>query len=482
MSETISEYINMTWVYWGLIIAYGITILSIIGVVISENRNPVKSLAWVTVLLVVPIIGLILYILFGRSIKNKRFISKRNRRKLKKHEPARPFDPRTSGLKSGNGQLIKLGQSLVGAPYYEGNSARIFEDGREKFDTLFADIRNASRFIYLQYYIFEDDRIGNELANLLIEKASQGIDVKIIYDHVGSFKTKRRFFRRMREAGIGAHPFFKVTFPFFGTRINWRNHRKICLIDGRIGYIGGMNIADRYIDGGSFNVWRDLHLRVTGPILRSLAHSFATDWNFMGCPIPEGTIPEIEHVPNTQNLGMQLVTSGPTGQWSNIELVFLKAIGNAKQSIYIQTPYFMPTEALLRALQAAALSKIDVRIIIPRKTDSTVLRYASYSYIQECLRSGIKFYLYEKGMLHSKAIIIDDEFSTVGSTNFDFRSFEHNFESNLFIYSHEFNQRLTQRFMTDLEDSIRVLPYYWKHRPRQQKAVESFMRLFAPIL
>lgn len=474
---------GISWIYWGLVVIYAVTILSIIAIVVSENRNPVKSLAWVTVLLVVPAIGLLLYFLFGRSLRNKRFITRSNRRKLKKHEPARPFIPAHHvSLSDSSCQQIKLGQSLVGAPFYNNNTAEIFDNGTDKFAALKEDIRNARHYIYLQYYIFENDNIGSEIADMLIEKASEGIEIKVIYDHVGSFKTRKRFFKRMRRAGIEAYPFFKVKFPFFGSRINWRNHRKIVIIDGVTGYIGGMNIADRYITGGKFSSWRDIHLRVRGPIVRSLNHSFATDWNFMGRPVPDGkalgNIPES----NLPKVGAQLVTSGPTGQWSNVGLLFLKAIGNAQKSIYIQTPYFLPTEGLLKALQAAALSKIDVRVMIPRRSDSDMLRFASASYIGECLRSGIKIYLYDKGMLHSKMVIVDDEFVTIGSTNFDFRSFEHNFESNLFIYSREFNEQAKKQFLSDQADSIRVLPYDWKKRPLILKAIESVTRLFSPIL
>lgn len=475
-------HLSLSWIYWVLVVAYVISIFSVIGVILSENRNPVKSLAWVTVLLVVPALGLVLYFLFGRSLRNKRFISRRNRRKLKKHEPAKSFNPAKSHLDQASCQQIKLGQSLVSAPYYDGNQAVMFNNGIDKFDALIKDIKSAKQFIYIQYYIIDDDTTGNLLADTLISKAAQGVEIKIIYDHVGSFKTHRRFFNRLRKAGIEAYPFFKVRFPFFGSRINWRNHRKICIIDGKIGYLGGMNIADRYLTGGKFPFWRDLHLRVTGPILRSLIHSFDTDWTFMGRNIPDGTAQHVSPDPTMPVLGMQLITSGPTNHWSNVGLVFLKAIGNAKRCIYIQTPYFLPTEGLLRALQAAALSKIDVRIILPRYPDSNMLRYASASYIAECLRAGIKIYLYEKGMLHSKMLIVDDEFVTIGSTNFDFRSFEHNFESNLFIYSKEFNQQASDQFFLDLNDSTRVLPYDWKRRPRMQKALESFTRLFSPIL
>ncbi len=481
MTETLTHYLNNAWVYWTLTTLYVLTILSTVGVVISENRNPVKSLAWVTVLLVVPIVGLALYILFGRSIKNKRLISKRNRRKLKRHETARAFDPSRHNLSDESVQQIKLGQSLMSSPYYDGNSVELFNNGTDKFERLLADIASARKFIYLQYYILLDDKIGSRIADALIERARAGVRIKIIYDHVGSIKTSRKYFRRLAEAGIEVYPFFKVTFPFLGSRINWRNHRKIVIIDSKIGYIGGMNIADRYVDGGESGVWRDAHLRISGPILRSLNHAFAYDWNLMGRPVPDEFNPaEIETSPD--NVGMQLVTAGPNGQWSNIALIFLKAIGNAKRRVYLQTPYFLPTEGLLRALQAAALSKIDVRIMIPRHPDSMLLRYASRSYVKECLQAGIKIYFYEKGMLHSKLLIVDDEFTTVGSTNFDFRSFEHNFESNLFVYSKEFNAILTEQFLRDQNDSTRILPYDWANRPLPSKIKESLMRPLAPIL
>lgn len=482
MGETFSEYLNLNWVYWTLTAVYVVTILSIVGVVISENRNPVKSLAWVTVLLVVPFFGIVLYILFGRSIKNKRFITKRNRRKLKRHESAKAFNPASHKLTEGSAQQIKLGQSLMSSPYYSGNSVELFNNGSDKFKALIKDIRQSRHYIYLQYYIFMDDAIGNQVAEALIKKAKEGVKVKVIYDHVGSIKTSNKFFKRMTDAGIEIYPFFKVHFPFLGSRINWRNHRKIVIIDGKVGYIGGMNIADRYIDGGkSYAYWRDAHLRVAGPILKSLNHSFATDWNLVGQPVPEEYSAE-EITETADNIGMQMVTSGPNNQWSNIALMLLKAVGNANKRIYLQTPYFLPTEGLLRALQAAALSKIDVRIMMPAEPDSVLLRYASRSYIKECLQAGIKFYLYKKGMLHSKLMIVDDEFVTVGSANFDFRSFEHNFEGNLFIYSKDFNERLTEQFLADQADSERVLPYEWAHRPFWSKTKESIMRPLAPIL
>ena len=471
----------MAWVWWILNILYALTILGIIAVVVSENRNPVKSLAWVTVLLVVPVVGLVLYIVFGRNIQNKRIISRRNRRKLRRLGAGGGTDPAKIEDAGAVMPQINLAYALCGSHYYEGNDVGIFDNGQEKFDALLADIAAARSYINMQYYIIVNDNIGIRVMEALMERARAGVKVRLIYDHVGSFKLSNRYLRRLKEAGVEAYPFFKVVFPPFGTRINWRNHRKIVVIDGKVGYIGGMNVADRYVDGGKlFDVWRDLHLRVEGPAVSALQQSFAVDWNFMGQPLLEEG--PLATAVKGHSVGMQLVTGGPTTQWLNMTLVFQQAIARARKCIYIQTPYFIPSEGLVHALQVAALSKVDVRLMIPRRSDSDMLRWASFSYVQECLRAGIKVYLYEKGMLHSKAIIIDDDFCTVGSTNFDFRSFEHNFEANMLIYSTDFNARMKALFVRDMRDSRRVTSSAWRHRPWREKALESVMRLFSPIL
>ncbi len=477
----IAENIDMAWVWWILNILYALTILGIIAVVVSENRNPVKSLAWVTVLLVVPVVGLVLYIVFGRNIQNKRIISRRNRRKLRRLGAGGGTDPAKIEDAGEVMPQINLAYALCGSHYYEGNDVGIFDNGQEKFDALLADIAAARSYINMQYYIIVNDNIGIRVMEALMERARAGVKVRLIYDHVGSFKLSNRYLRRLKEAGVEAYPFFKVVFPPFGTRINWRNHRKIVVIDGKVGYIGGMNVADRYVDGGKlFDVWRDLHLRVEGPAVFALQQSFAVDWNFMGQPLLEEG--PLATAVKGHSVGMQLVTGGPTTQWLNMTLVFQQAIARARKCIYIQTPYFIPSEGLVHALQVAALSKVDVRLMIPRRSDSDMLRWASFSYVQECLRAGIKVYLYEKGMLHSKAIIIDDDFCTVGSTNFDFRSFEHNFEANMLIYSTDFNARMKALFVRDMRDSRRVTSSAWRHRPWREKALESVMRLFSPIL
>ncbi|MDE7024648.1 MAG: cardiolipin synthase, partial [Paramuribaculum sp.] len=466
--------------YWGLTIAYAVTIVSIIGVVLSENRNPVKSLAWVTVLLLFPAGGILLYVFFGRSIKNQRMISRRNRKLLtSKESTPGGVAPDLKAFNSEARQQIELCRALTGARLHIGNSVRHFCGGKEKFDSLLADIASAQRYIHVQYYIFEDDKIGTTVAAALMERARKGVKVRVIYDDVGCLGVKNKFFKAMKEAGIEVHPFFKVTFSLFATRINWRNHRKLCVIDGRIGYVGGMNVADRYIDGGKFHCWRDMHLRIEGPVVGALQYSFAVDWSFMGQPL---VVEETVASKVKNGVSMQFVTSGPTSEWSNVALVMLKAIGNAKKRVWIQTPYFLPPESILRTLQAAAIARVDVRVMMPRHSDSTILTYASYSYVMECLRAGVKIYLFDAGMLHSKCMVIDDEFCAVGSTNIDFRSFEHNFEGMMFMYSKDLNSKLRSEFMADEARSTRLVAGVWRHRPYTQKALESMVRLLSPVL
>lgn len=476
------------WISTVVGLIYAATVIGLIAVVLSENRNPVKSLAWTMVLLLLPLVGIVLYIFFGRNIKNKRMISRRNRRRLRRHEARSAFDPGRERLGLSTLQVIGTVSSLSGEQYYARNAIEIFTDGTSKFDALRKDILNARSFVNIQYYIFDDDRLGTELAELLMAKAREGVQIRLLYDHVGSFNVSNGFFRRLKAAGIDAHPFFKVTFPQLATRINWRNHRKVCVIDGVVGYVGGMNVADRYITGGTFPLWRDTHVRVVGPVVASLGYSFAVDWNFTsGELIEERANPESHKIfqPGASaviGVGAQFLTSGPTSQWSNIAMTFHRAIASAKRRVYIQTPYFLPTEGLLRALQSAALAHVDVRIMVPVRSDSKMLTHATASYIGECLRAGIRVYQYTAGMLHAKTLIIDDELCSVGSTNFDFRSFDYNFESNLFLYSREFNTRMAEIFNEDLRRCKRVTAPEWRRRPVVDKGVESFVRLLSPIL
>lgn len=469
-------------------VAYLLTTLGIVALIVMENRNPLKSLAWITVLLLLPVVGIVLYLFFGRSLRNHRMISRRRRRKLLVQDRADAHCPIPEGLTPESRQLITMARAMGCSPFFDGNNAEIFIDGRSKFEALKRDLSQASEYILLQYYIFDNDLLGNAISDILIERARAGVKVRVIYDDLGSLSVKNSFFERMSAAGVDVHPFFRLTFPHFASRANWRNHRKLVVIDGHTGYIGGMNIADRYVDGGKdFDLWRDIHLRVTGPAVSALHYSFGVDWNFMGQPlIPEKAVPAPAPAPERQetvgNVGMQLVTGGPTNQWSVLGYLFIKAIATARKRVFIQTPYFLPSEGLLNALQVAALSRIDVRIMMPLRSDSRLLTYASRSFVAECLRAGIKIYFFREGMLHSKMAVIDDEISTVGSTNFDFRSFEHNFEGNMLCYSEEMNRRLRRVFEADMRHSDRILFHHWRRRPLGERIAESVLRLISPIL
>lgn len=477
-----STFVITNWMALAGVLVYFTLVVSCVVVVMSENRNPIRSLAWIIALLALPIVGLVFYLFFGRSMKGHRMISRHNKRKLMHHFKARSVDMESLRLTDGERQLVKLAFSLTRTPLTVNNDIRIFTDGVRKFESLLKDLESATHSIYLQYYIFNDDETGHAVADILMRKASQGVVVKVLYDHVGSFSASNRFFRRMKEAGVDTHPFFRVTFPQLANRINWRNHRKIVIIDNEIGYIGGMNIADRYVkgmeDGGA---WRDTHFRLRGDIVQSLLYSFAVDWYFL--KKPDASL-RLERPANRlrNECAMQLMTSGPVEVWHNLSLCFLKAISMARKSVYIQTPYFLPTDALMNALESAALAKTDVRVMIPSRSDSKLLQLASYSYVTRCLKAGIKVYLYEPGMLHAKAMTIDETFATAGSTNFDFRSFENNFESNLLIYDRMVNEHLRGIFFEDLKACRKLKYTEWKSRPLPQRMLESLVRLFAPIL
>ena len=468
-------------------ILYGITAVAIIGVVVSENRNPVKTLAWITVLVLLPVVGIILYIFFGRSLRHIRMISRKKRLRLTNRDDIKHLMRSRQVVhyedeKSDRQQMINLVNSIQGSPFLANNDVEIFTNGKEKFDALKRDILAAERYIHIQYYIIENDTIGNEIAELLKAKVAEGVRVRVLYDHVGSFHFDMSYFKKLRKAGVEVYPFMQITFPEFANRINWRNHRKIVVIDGKVGYIGGMNIADRYIDGGDMGFWRDTHLRLVGDIVAALQVSFAIDWNFMKRELIEEPVEVVAPSTIKNPIGMQLVTSGPTSKWVNMAFVFQKAIDSASKCVYIQTPYFLPSDSLLKSLQVAALSKVDVRLMIPRKPDSILLRYASYSYVKQCLNAGIKIYFYEPGMLHAKVVVIDEDFVTTGSTNFDFRSFEHNFECNVLLYGKDFNKRMKEVMLEDMKNCTRISLRSWRKRSVWQKALESILRLFAPLL
>lgn len=472
---------------WATIVAYAMLIITLIVAVLSENRNPLKALGWVMALLLFPIGGVILYFVFGRSMRNVKMISRRNRRKLLNAESHRPMPKLSRQLSPENRRRIILGYSVAEAMAYPSNSVEVINDGARMFEALFEDLKRARKYINLQFYIIANDSLGRRLGDILIERAKAGVKIRVIYDYVGSFGSHSvNLFNRLRAHGVEVHSFFRIQLSEKLSRLNWRNHRKAVIIDGLIGYIGGMNVAQRYIDGGPFGCWRDMAVRITGPGVLALQRNFAIDWKFMGHDliIDESAkpYPLAQRDRSIPDVLVQIISSGPTNRWGNTHMLFIKAISGAKKRIYIQTPYFLPSEGLLTALQCTALSGVDVRVMLPRKSDSAVLTHASTSYVEECLLAGIKVYFYDAGMLHGKVLLVDDDFVTLGSTNFDYRSFEHNFEENIVMYSSEVNAEIAELFKKDQEDCTLIKLSEWNRRRRIRKARESLCRLLSPIL
>lgn len=471
-------------VYNILTVLYILTVLAVIVVVLSENRNPVKSMAWVLVLLLLPVVGLVIYLIFGRSLKGMSLISSSDLRELRRMNDYDDHSELVPDVSDSSRQLIALVNKLAGPHLFTGNDIETFTTGEGKFSSLLKDIEEAKDYIHVQYFIIEDDAVGRQLIDLLKKKALEGVQVRVLYDYVGSFYMRPRVLKEMRHAGIEVHPFLKVTPANVAFRINWRNHRKIVVIDGKIGYVGGMNIADRYVTGDKKwpVAWRDTHLRISGEAVAALQYSFAIDWIFTTRKLLTSPTMHYDAPPASHDYIVQMMGSGPTNRWNNISFVFLRAISLSTRRIYIQTPYFLPSDSLLKALQSAALSGVDVRLMIPRRPDSSMLRLATGSYIKECLLSGMKIYFYEPTVMHAKVVIVDNEFVTTGSTNFDSRSFEHNFEFNTLVYSKQFNKKMCDTFEADMNQCTRVSMGKWKKRPLIQKALESVVRLISPIL
>ncbi|MDR0575554.1 MAG: cardiolipin synthase [Tannerella sp.] len=461
-------------------VLYCITITGLVLLILLENRNPLKTIPWVVVLIFVPGLGLIFYYFFGRENRRLRIITRRMSKRFRKHTK-RSNPQKVNEIPEQYHPLAHLLNNSNYSAIFSGSHIAVYTGGKEKFDALLEDIQKARFHIHLQYYIFNDDKIGNAIKKALIEKAKQGVIVRVLYDDVGCWDTKKSFFKEMKNEGIEISSFLKVAFPILTSKVNYRNHRKVVVIDGKIGFIGGMNIADRYVEGNKLGPWRDTHYRITGPGVYGLQASFLLDWYAVSGELMK----EKEYYPDLQtysDMKMQIVVSGPTTQWRTLMQAFIFCISNAKKYIYIQTPYFLPTEALNQALQMAALGGIDVRLMIPERSDTWSAQMATFSYIDKMLKAGVKVYLYDKGFLHSKLLLVDDILTGFGSANFDFRSFEHNFEINGFVYQKDFALEMKGIFMQDVHNCIEIAYPVWRKRPITKRLAESFMRLFAPLL
>lgn len=461
-------------------ILYVVTALGTMIIVISENRNPLKTISWVLVLLLLPLVGLIVYYFFGEDNRKKRLISHKIYKKLEG-----PIKEEVEvSLVQAPAKYIGLIEMLNAdndVPLYRGNDVFFYHTGVEKFEALFKAIDEAQDHIHVQYYVYMDDKIGTKLSELLKKKVQEGVEVRLMYDDVGSWKAKRKFFEDLEKHGVQVQSFLKVKFKWLASRFNYRNHRKLVVIDGKIGFMGGMNVADRYVDGVSFGIWKDSHIKIEGMAVAGLQTSFLIDWYSSRGEI----LSQTKYYPKLEAKGnclIQLPTSGPVGPFKSIHMGVLQAINTAKKSVFIQTPYFIPTDALMLSIQMAAMRGVDVRLMIPQKSDTTLVFVASKSFLSDILDAGGKVLFYQPGFLHSKLMIIDDELTVTGSANMDVRSFEHNFEIDAFIYSKKTCKSAKEIFLKDSADSIEINKEEWEKRGRFNKFKESVMRLFSPLL
>ena len=457
--------------------------------ILLKNINPTKTLSYLIALLAFPFVGLLVYYFFGQDYRKFKIFKKKNvlnQKNIRDWAQQLVLNKKEaydigSHLLNGNTKIIKLIDSEKRSPLTLNNKVKILINGEEKFNSLFADLKEAKSSIHLEYYIIRDDEIGTKIINLLCKKAVEGVSVKINYDSVASSFSNQSI-SSLKNSGVEMFPFMPVYFPKFASKANYRNHRKMVIIDGKIGYVGGINIGDEYINKEGRRYWRDTHIRIEGQAVGMLQFHFSLDWDFVSendIKIDKSWFPETEV---SNKIPIQIAASGPDTEWANIMEAMFTAINSASRYVYITTPYFIPNDEISLALSTASKSGVDVRLIIPKSCDSWAAKYATYSYLEKLLRAGVKIYLYEKGNIHAKTMIVDDVFTTIGTSNMDYRSFHINFEVNALIYDEDITKQMLEIYIDDLQYSEQVDAERWLNRGLIQRLKESFCRLWAPLL
>lgn len=466
-----------------LSVIYIYTLFSIISVILLENRNPVRSLAWMMVLILLPILGIALYLLLGQNYRKQKLITKK-RLKFVHERQIFDFDPKDvewTELKPEHHKLINLLHQNNESIGFQDNNIEILSEGEQTFDSMFQAIRLAKEHIHIEFFIFGNDKISNQMRELLIQKAREGVRIRMIYDYFGSFLLSSKYILSMKEAGIYVKSFLPLRLRLNRSKINFRNHRKLLIVDGKYGFTGGLNVADRYVFGNQLGKWRDTFVRFEGKVVHGLQLQFLADWYF----VEKKLIKNPKYYPPAESFErnlVQVVSSGPDNDWEAIMQGISYAIATSSKYVYIHTPYFVPNEVIMNNLQTAALSGIDIRLMIPEKSDSRLSDACTFSYLGDALEAGIKVFIYKQGFLHSKAIVIDDFISIVGSANLDERSFNLNFETNAFIFERKTALHLKELFINDIQNSLELRLSDWQNRKRRQKLKESFARLFSPII
>lgn len=461
---------------------YSIVAVVLIINVILENRDSVKTLAWVLVLLFLPVLGMLLYFFFGRDKRKEKLIGKRLMSQINQRNLSANVKQYVPDLPNEYAALHSYLRNTASSYALPAGSVDVITDTKRYALMLIRELERAEKHIHMQFYIFENDEFGRMIRDLLMRKAREGVEVRLIYDSVGSLKVNKDFFEEMRAAGVYVESFLKVRFPLFSNRVNYRNHRKLVIIDGVTGFIGGCNVANRYITGGVWGYWRDTVLLVRGVAVQGLQFAFLVDWYFANHSLVSGKNYFPQQSKTESGTWMQIVTSNPFGEVRTVLGGYVKMLSSVRKYVYLQTPYFMPNESFMLALKSAALSGADVRLMIPERCDNRVAGLASMSYLGDLLKVGVKVYLYRAGFIHSKAVVCDDYLSSVGSVNLDFRSFYYNFEVTSFVYDKGVAQELKNSFLEDIKHCRLLSLSEYCRRSIWRRWLESCARLFSPLM
>lgn len=470
-----------------LIIVYVITSgLAFLGIIFYGAR-PSRSLSWLFAVVFLPYIGVIFYLLFGLNRRKLKFFKLKQTYKRKlydiqyhKSNNHKPFDKFTSHKKDKLATLLSKNNKYLP---FDGNRVEVLQDGKSTFSSIFEAIKNAKEFIHIQYYILEEGELMDEMLRLFEEKIEQGVEIRMMYDAIGSFDWKRKSIKRFKRIGVTICTSMPLRFGSFIFSFNYRNHRKIVIIDGIIGFTGGCNLTDRYIKSiCNMGIWEDTHLKIEGPAVESLHKVFIKDYYFAS---KEDILLDSKYLPKQETIGdsiVQIVASGPDSDYSAIMQQYIMLINLAEDFICIANPYFIPSSQILTAIKIAALSGVRVQILLPEASDSVTARYSMRSYFEEIMKAGVEIYLRKDVFLHSKLVLIDGEILSIGSGNFDNRSFDHNFETNALIYDSNLSKEVHKVFSADCKSSTRLEYDQFIKRPIQDKFFEGLARFFSPLL
>lgn len=472
-----------------LVIALLLFILQILTILISEFRHPSKAMAWLFILFIIPVIGFVMYYFLAKEYTRRRKVRRKGLRPIndirhigKKQKASDPdWDEESFKGWRHEPRLFSLLNNIPGSQITYRNEVEVLTNASGAYPAMLEAMEQARDHIHFEFYTIRDDETGNQFQDVLIRKAREGVKVRCIFDGIGSYQLSGTFVEELKRAGCEVYFFLPAMIAFFNKRINYRNHRKIVVIDGLTGFLGGINIGNEYLGGNpKLGFWRDTHLKLEGDAVYSLQHTFMTDWLFVsGHRLTDASL-----FPEHDCCGRkpaQIIDSGPDAHWDSILEMYFGAITAAKKRIYITTPYFIPDASLCMGLKTAAISGVDVRIIYPQKSDSRIVNYASMSYFEELLQAGVRFYAYQKGFVHAKVLLMDDLLGTVGTANMDMRSFYNNFELNAVVFDKESLQRLENDFLLDLKDCREVKLEAFDKRSRWQKAKEVIGRMLSPL-